>query len=168
LALSDCRLDDLTLLNCLADALADPEKTVRVDAALALSRAGVPEAAALLRLKALSGDAQAEVVGQCLASLLALSPRDGVPFAVRFLKSKDDELRMEAAAALAQSRESAALDALKLFSRERLPADLRRALFTFLAASPQREAAEFLFSLGTAEALEALKSSRYRDEFQSR
>lgn len=51
LALLDCRLDDVTMLTCLAEALADPEKTVRVDAARALSGAGIPEAAALLRLK---------------------------------------------------------------------------------------------------------------------
>ncbi|MEO8099474.1 MAG: HEAT repeat domain-containing protein [Acidobacteriota bacterium] len=165
LALSDCRLDDVTLLTVLADALADPEKSVRVEVALALSRAGLPEATALLRLKALSGDPEPEVIGQCLASLLALNPRDGIPFAVRFLHGKDDELRMEAAAALAQTREPAALDALKEFSRSRLSADLRRALLTFLAASPQREAAEFLFSLGTADALAALKKSRYRGEF---
>lgn len=48
LALIDCRLDDLTLLNHLAEALADAEKAVRVDAVIALSRSGVPEAAALL------------------------------------------------------------------------------------------------------------------------
>ena len=166
LALPDCRLDDLALLTCLAGALADAEKPVRVDAALALSVTGVPEAAPLLRLKALLGDADPEVTGQCLASLLSLAPADGVPFAVRFLGSKDDDLRMEAAAALAQSREPSALNALKTFWRERLPQHLRQAVLTFLAASPQREAAEFLFSLGTEEALAALKSSRYRDEFR--
>ncbi|MFM2124661.1 MAG: hypothetical protein RL328_1112, partial [Acidobacteriota bacterium] len=72
LALIDCRLDDVTLLTCLADALADPEHTVRVDAAVALSRAGIPEAVALLRFKALSGDPAPEVLGQCFHALLQM------------------------------------------------------------------------------------------------
>lgn len=166
LALIDCQLDDLSMLTHLADALADPEKTVRVDAAVALSRAGIPEAAPLLRFKALTGDPEPEVIGQCLHSLLQMSPRDSVAFARRFLSHDHaDDIRGEAASALAQSHDPAAVEALKKMWSALLSTELRQALLTFLAASPQREASEFLFSLGTKEAREALKSSRYRDEF---
>jgi HEAT repeat protein len=150
------------MLTHLAEALADPEKAVRVDAAVALSRAGIPEAAPLLRFKALSGDPEAEVIGQCLHSILQMAPKDAVPFAARFLTHHHpDDIRAEAASALAQSHEPSAIEALKQMSRAILSPELRQALLTFLAASPQREASEFLLSLGTKEAMEALKSSRY-------
>ena len=169
LALIDCQLDDLNMLTHLAEALADPEKTVRVDAAVALSRAGIPEAAPLLRFKALSGDPESEVIGQCLYSLLQMAPRDSVAFAERFLTPDHaDDIRAEAASALAQSHEPAAVDELKKMWGAFLSPDLRKALLTFLAASPQREASEFLASLDTKDAREALESSRYRDEFLPR
>ena len=164
LALIDCQLDDLSMLSHLAEALADSEKSVRVDAAVALSRAGIPEAAPLLRFKALSGDPEAEVVGQCLYSLLQMAPVDSIAFVQRFLAAdRPDDIRAEAASVLAQSHEPAAVDALKGMWSAMLSPELRRALLTFLAASPQREASEFLVSLGTREALEALKGSRYHD-----
>lgn len=169
LALIDCQLDDLSMLTHLADALADPEKTVRVDAAVALSRCGIPEAAPLLRFKALTGDPDSEVIGQCLYALLQMAPRDSISFAQRFLSHRrPDDVRAEAASALAQSHEPAAIDALKQMWSTVLSAELRAALLAFLASSPQRAAAEFLCSLDTKEAREALLSSRYRDEFAPR
>jgi HEAT repeat protein len=167
LALIECQLDDLSMLTHLAEALADPEKTVRVDAAVALSRAGIPEAAPLLRFKALSGDSESEVIGQCLYSLLQMAPRDSVGFAERFLTpDHGDDIRAEAASALAQSHEPAAVEALKKMWSAFLSPELRKAMLTFLAASPQREASAFLAKLDTKEAREALQSSRYRDEFK--
>jgi HEAT repeat protein len=167
--LVDCQVDDLSMLSYLAEALADSEKSVRVDAAVALSRAGIPEAVPLLRFKALSGDAVAEVVGQCFYSLLQMAPRDSVAFVTRFLApTHAEEIRVEAASALAQSHESAAIDALKDMWKLLLSPELRQALLSFLAASPQREAAEFLHSIDTKDSREALQSSRYRSEFPAR
>ncbi|MEO5924280.1 MAG: hypothetical protein ABIR70_10675 [Bryobacteraceae bacterium] len=169
LALVDCPLDDLSMLSHLAEALADSEKAVRVDAAVALSRAGIPEAAPLLRFKALTGDTESEVVGQCLFSLLQMAPRESVAFVTRFLApAYKDEVRAEAASALSQAHELAAIEALKDFWKAFLSPELRKALLTFLAASPQREASEFLHSLDSKDAREALQTSRYRDEFASR
>lgn len=138
LALLDCHIDDVTMLTYLAEALADPEKTVRADAARALSGAGIPEAAALLRLKALLGDEEPEVTGQCLASLIALQP-DAVEFAVRFFDSPEPELQVEAVAALTQSSAPASLPALKDFWNRRLLPEVRQAAHTILAASRYRE-----------------------------
>jgi HEAT repeat protein len=139
LALIDCRVDDVTLLNLLADALADPLKEVRVDAALALSHAGIPESCAVLRLKAKLGDPELEVTGQCLASLLALSPRDGVPFAAKFLDSEDDELTLEAASALAQCHDEAVLGVLKAFWKRKLAPEVRNGLRMILKASRYKD-----------------------------
>lgn len=138
LALLDCHIDDLTMLTCLAEALADPEKPVRIDAARALSGAGIPEAAPLLRLKALVGDEEPEVIGQCLVSLLALQP-DVVPFVTRYFDSPDPELQIEAVATLAQSHASGALPALKTFWNRRLLPEVRQATHAILAASRYRD-----------------------------
>jgi HEAT repeat protein len=140
LALIDCHLSDVVLLPLLADALADPEKPVRIDAAFGLARAGIPEAVAVLRLKALLGDEEPEVIGQCLASILELTPDEGVSFVQRFLSGKS-ELQVEAVAALAQSRANAALPTLKEFWSRRLAPEVRSAVHTILAASRHR--AEF-------------------------
>ncbi len=144
LALIDCRLDDVTLLTVLAEALADPEKTVRVDAAVALSRAGIPEAVALLRHKALSGDTEPEVLGQCFHSLLQMTPRDAVPFVERFFAA-EEAVVAEAASALSQCPEPAAFEAIQRLWAKLLTPDFRDALRVFLAASPHREAAHESF-----------------------
>src|SRR6516164_2286121 len=85
LALVDCQLDDLAILTHLADCLADPEKPVRMDAAVAIGQVGREEGAMLLRLKALIGDREPEVTGQCFLSLMSLAPRESLAFIRRFL-----------------------------------------------------------------------------------
>jgi len=175
LALAATQLDDIEILGYLGDALADPEKPVRMDAASAIVQIGRPEGALLLRLKALLGDPEPDVVGQCFIALVSLVPRDAVAFLARFLKSGDDEIRLEAAAALAQSHETEAIQTIEAFWRERLSPQLRRAVVLSLAASPLPTAAEMLLSILAKEssdlaqsAIEALGQSRFRSEFSAR
>ena len=80
LALTACNLDDIEILTQLTDALADPEKLVRINSAIAIEQLGRPEGALLLRLKLLSGDQEPEVLGQSFTSLLSLAPDGGVSF----------------------------------------------------------------------------------------
>src|SRR5262249_42128286 len=103
LALIGCRLNPLRVLTHLADALADPEKPVRVDAARAIAQFSQPEGVPLLRLKALSGDLEPEVVGECFAALLGLGSTEAVSFVAQFLERRDAEIRIEAASALGSS-----------------------------------------------------------------
>jgi HEAT repeat protein len=173
LALVDCQIDELTMLNHFGDCLADKEKPVRVDAALALGQFGREEGAPLLRLKALIGDREPEVTGQCFASLLSLAPRDSLPFVERFLHHQDQEIAAEAAGALATSREPEALEILKAFWRKRAPADVRKAILISLGASTLRAAADFLLDVLSeesgelaAQALTALGASRFRSEMR--
>lgn len=172
LALVDCQLDDFEILTRLTDCLVDPEKPVRLDAAVAIAQMGRPEGALLLRLKALAGDREPEVTGQCFASLLVLAPHDSVSFVNRFVDTGGEDVQSEAACALAQSREPEALEAVKKLWRGRVPAGARRAILISLGASPLREAAEFLVSVIAADstdlasdALAALEASRFREEF---
>jgi hypothetical protein len=174
LALSECPLDDLEILTHLADALADPERTVRVDAARAIEQLNRIEGALLLRLKLLIGDADPTVMGQCFESMLSLAPQSGVSFVSRFLKSGSADVQLEAASALAQCRDPHAMSILREFWLEPLlPTDLRQALLINLGASPLREAADLLLEVASREpfalastAIKALAASRYRAEIR--
>jgi HEAT repeat protein len=172
LALTDCTLGDFEILSHLTPGLADNEKSVRVDTALAIGQLGREEGAMLLKLRVIVGDPEGEVLGQCFASLLALTPAEGVAFAASFLTNPDADLRLEAACALAGSREPAAIAALRPFWEQILPADTRRAVIFSLGASPLRQAAEFLLQIAksgprerTDWALDSLRSSRFQEEF---
>lgn len=175
LALVDCHLGDLEILTHLSDRLADAQKPVRIDAARAISHLGRAEGALLLRLKLLLGDSEPEVMGECFAAMQSLLPQDSVPFIGRFLKSADEDLRLEAAAALAQSREPKAIEILKNFWQGMISAELRGAFVPLLGGSPLPEAAEFLLSIIAdesdklaASALDALATSRFRAEMRDR
>ncbi|HEY6345402.1 MAG TPA: HEAT repeat domain-containing protein [Bryobacteraceae bacterium] len=173
LALVDCQLDDLEILTHLADRLADKEKSVRVDAALAIAQFGREEGAPLLRLKLLLGDREPEVIGQCCFSLLNLAPRQALPLLQRLLNHAEEEVRTEAASALAASREPEAIEILKSFWKGKVSAEVRRAILISLGASPLRSAADFLLAVFSepqgewaAEALSALASSRFHEELR--
>jgi len=174
-ALVGCHLDGLETLTYLTDLLSDPEKPVRIDAALAIAQLSAREGVLPLRLKALVGDSEPEVVGHCFSALLSLSPRESLGFVAKFLGSQDHDLRMEAAGALADSREPEAVDYLNQFWRGQTDPDVKRAVLTLLAGSPQLAAAEFLFGVlqeasgqTAVDALTALSNSRYRTQFQER
>lgn len=177
LMLADSELGDLEVLDYLSVALADPERAVRVDVAKALGQLSCREALPLLRFKALSGDADVEVVGHCLAAMLEIGRGEAVGFVGRFLDSKDDEVRAEAASVLAVSKEPEAMEALWAFWKQMLPEDLRKSLLMSLGASPQRQAAEFLVAIiedgdepmrRIHAAREALQTSRFWREFAER
>src|SRR5206468_3117173 len=101
-----------------------------------------------------------------------------VSFVSRFLLSTDDDIRLEAASALAQCREAQAIEILKEFWQEPLliSVELRRALLISLGASPLEAAAEFLLTVvADAEDLElaetavrALATSRFQGQLKDR
>jgi HEAT repeat protein len=176
LALTACQLDDLEILTHLTDALADAEKVVRINSAIAIEQLGRPEGALLLRLKLLSGDQDPEVLGQCFTSLLSLAPDGGVSFISRFLKSPNEDVQLEAASALAQCHDPRAIKILEEFWREQpISVQIRHALLISLGGSPVLEAAEFLLSVVThdsadfaASAIAALAASRFRADMRER
>ncbi len=175
LALVDCSLDDLVILTHLADRLADGEKQVRVDAALAITQFGRAEGALLLRLKALQGDPEPEVLAQCFVGIETLTPASAVKFVARFLESGDEVVQAEAAAALAQSRDAEGIKLLRDFWAGRVAHTVRVALLGALGASALPEAREFLMFVlqnGTSDlaeaAVRAMGSSRFRAELRER
>ncbi len=175
LALVTCPLPRLEILEHLADLLAsDPGKTVRADAAIAIAQLSGPDSALLLRFKALSGDHEPEVVGQCLTSLLDISPTY-VPFVAGFLNSKIDDIPQEAAAALGECSHGSAVAVLIERYRAKPDPILTRAILLSLGAARQIEAADFLLEViaeseydHAVHAVQALGASRFRDDYRDR
>jgi hypothetical protein len=100
-------------LPALVDLLADPEPQARIGAVRAIACTSPQAAEAVLRAKALLGDAEPEVVGECLSALLRLEPDESVDFVVRFVDGANTELVEVAALALGESRLDQALGALR-------------------------------------------------------
>lgn len=174
-ALVACDIDPTTLLERLTDSFVDADKAVRMDVAIAIAQLGRPESALLLRLKALCGDAEPEVIGQCLLSLLDLAPVEAVAFVARFLRASDPRVGFEAVNALAQSRSPEAIEHIGAFWSGDVPFDLRRSTVAALTGSPLVQTADFLLKLIAYEddhiavdALTALAASRFRAAFRDR
>ncbi len=174
-ALNGTRLDNFEILLHLTGLLTDPETPVRVDAARAIAQLPAREGVLPLRLKALAGDREPEVVGHCLAGLLNLAPQESVEFVAGFLNSEVAELRMEAAGVLSESSEPAAFEHVREFWGRQADPDLKCTLLRFLAGSPLPAAGDFLLEVlegqsgkVAAAALEALNTSRHRARLQDR
>jgi HEAT repeat protein len=95
-----------TLLN-------DTDVRARVGAARAISCGNPREAEVLLRFKVLTGDAEAEVIGECFTALLIIAPNECLPFVAGYLSGRDEAVRDFAALALGESRHPEALQHLR-------------------------------------------------------
>jgi len=175
LALVATTLDRISIVTHLVDLLADPEKPARIDAVRALGQLPGHDTVHLLRLKALAGDIDPEVIGNCFDALLGVAPSESVAFVARFLSAPDPDLRAEAAAALGSCPEPQAIEILKQAFENRLDPELKAAILRSLAASRQLSAAEFLLSVieesrpeFAVAGLESLAAGRFRDEFRDR
>lgn len=175
-ALMLCReLSDLTVLRYLVDLLADPDHSVRMEAARAIAQLGRIEGALVLRTKVHCGDQREDVTGRAMAALLALDPAHGIPLVAKFLENDNENLRIEAAAALGECRESEAFDMLRSYHQKALDPRWRRALLISIGASLQQPAIDYLVTLITsgngrdaADAIAALEPVRFREEQRMR
>ena len=111
-ALVDCPgISDAELLAALLEPLTDTDKTVRIEAARAVAQVGGVSAALLLRLRALLGKDEPEVLGAVYSALLDLEGREAIPLVAQYLKEGDD-VAAEAAFALSETRSQGGLAAL--------------------------------------------------------
>ena len=155
LALVQCRsLPDAELLAHLVDLLADKEKIVRAAALQAIEQVGAAPSALLLRLKAIAGDTEPEVLGAAYSGILRLEGVTAIPWVSHFLDAEDDPAA-EAALAIAATHSPQGLEVL----RKRLGgiADpwFRSVVLSAIALTRQDEAVAFLLELVRTESLHA-------------
>jgi HEAT repeat protein len=133
------------LLECV-NLLADKEAPARVGAIRAIADSGDIAGALILRLKALLGDKEDEVIGECFSGLLRLAPAPSLDFVARFLQSASEEIRERAALALGESHVPAAFPLLREAWEQTSQAARRRTLLLSIAMLRMDEAVDFLLA----------------------
>jgi HEAT repeat protein len=155
LALVQCRsLTDADLLAHLVELLADKEKFVRIEGVRAIEQVGSPSAALLLRLRAVLGSDEPEVLGACYSGVLRLEGTSAVSWISRFLESADATAG-EAALALAGTHSKAAFEALRDHLATAKDPWWRSVLLSAIGLARQDDALNFLLDLVKTESLDA-------------
>lgn len=131
------------LLECVT-LLADPEIAARTGAIQAIADSGWPDGVLLLRLKALLGDKEIEVTGECLGALLSLDPAGSLEFVAKFLNSDIEGIAEQAALALGESHLPAAFSILRDAWERGGAAEQRRTFLVAIAMLRIDDALEFL------------------------
>ena len=154
-ALVDCPgISDAELLTLLLEPLTDSDKTVRMEAARAIAQVGGVSAALILRLRALLGKDEPEVLGAVYSALLSLEGEKAIALVAGYLEDGDD-LAAEAAFALADMRTQEALAALT--DRHRAGADtwFASVLLSAIALTRLPQAFDYLIAIVARDAREA-------------
>ena len=90
-AMVQCRrLTDSDLLAHLIELLADKDKSVRAEVCRAIEQVGSPSAGLLLRLRAVLGSDEPEVLGACYSGVLRIEGVSAIAWVSRFLEPGDD------------------------------------------------------------------------------
>lgn len=130
----------------LGDLLADREAPVRKMAAQALAYSENPNAVPLLRLKALVGDDDPQVLGEVLQALLVIAPDPSMEFVAGFLDRSQPEIAEAAALALGMSRRSEVLAILSEWWERTFDPALRRTALLAIAMLKHDEAFDYLLT----------------------
>jgi len=164
------------LLNILLEPLLDPDKTVRMEAARAIGLVGGSSAALLLKLRVLLRKEEAEVLGACFSAILSMDGSDkpaSIALVGDFLDD-GEEAAAEAAFALAETHEPAALAALIARRRKGADAWFGSVLDHAIVLTRLPEGMDFLLgvvqmdSRQAASALEAISRVHHSAEVRSR
>jgi HEAT repeat protein len=165
LALVQCRsLTDADLLAHLIELAGDKDKAVRTEAMRAIEQVGSLSASLLLRLRAILGADEPEVLGACYSGILRLGGAKAIPWIARFLASADDNAA-EAALAIAGTHSLEGFQALQELLATADDPWWRSVLLSAIALTRQDSALEFLLeevrqeSLSAETAIEAILRS---------
>jgi hypothetical protein len=120
--------------------LADREREARIGAVRAIAYWGTQTGALLLRLKALLGDREPEVLAECFGALLHLEPARSIEFVAAYLDNDDPALAEGAALALGESRRDEAFEILKAHA----DSAIRPAVLLAIALLRKEPAIEYL------------------------
>lgn len=155
LALVQCRsLSETDLLGHLVGIVSDKDKAVRLEVVRAIEQVGSPAASLLLRLRAVLGSDEPEVLGACYGGILRLEGVRAISWVARFLASADDTAA-EAALAIAATHSPEAFNALRECLDDAKDPWWRSVLLSAIALTRLDSAMEFLFDRVRAESLDA-------------
>ena len=151
--------------------LVDPEPAARIGAVRAFAVNGGSTGVLILRLKALTGDPEPEVLVECFSGLLSAEPERQLKFIAEYMDAEEPSVSEAAMWALGQSHTPAAFKRLKEKWEKAVTRSLRKTLVAAMAASRCDEASQFLYSIIAADehsadavdALEALSAYKSRD-----
>jgi len=173
IALAECGAD-LAVLE-IVEVLVDPEPQARIGAARAISAFGSEEAAAILRLKLLTGDDEPIVLAECCLALLHLSMEQHADFVATFLASADDAVAIDFATSLTESRDPGVLSIMRTIYAQARSSTVRKAVLAALALLRVDGAIEFILERIAAdlhaqakEALDSLKPRRADERLRAR
>jgi HEAT repeat protein len=169
-------LSDTALLNILLEPLLDRNKTVRMEAARAIGQVGGVSATLLLKLRVLLRKEEPEVLGACFSALLGMEHNDKLDAISLVSDFLDDgeEAAAEAAFALAETHEPAALSALIDRRRKGADAWFGSVLDQAIVLSRMPEGMDFLLGViekdarQAASALEAISRVHSSSEVRAR
>jgi hypothetical protein len=142
-------LSNARLLDLLLEPLVDKDKVVRMEAARAIGHAGGISAALVLKLRVLVGREEPEVMGACFSTLLRMDTETSaemIALVAGFLDA-DDEIAGEAAFALAETHQAAALAVLIARRRKSASSWLYSVLDHAIALTRLADGLDFLLSL---------------------
>lgn len=155
LALVQCRsLSETDLLGHLVGIVSDKDKAVRLEVVRAIEQVGSPAASLLLRLRAVLGSDEPEVLGACYGGILRLEGVRAISWVARFLASADDTAA-EAALAIAATHSPEAFNVLRECLDDAKDPWWRSVLLSAIALTRLDSAMEFLFDRVRAESLDA-------------
>jgi HEAT repeat protein len=155
LALVQCRgVTEKDLLAHLVELLADKDKAVRVEIVRAIEQVGSPSAVLLLRLRAVLGADEPEILGTCYAGVLRIDGVRAVPWVSHFLAAADDSAA-EAALAIAGTHSPEGFEVLRECFAVAHDPWWRSVLLAAIALTRQEAALEFLLDMVRKEALHA-------------
>lgn len=155
LALVQCRsLTETDLLAHLVDLLADKDKSVRVEVIRAVEQVGSPAASLILRLRAVLGADEPEVLGACYSGVLSIEGVSAIPWISHFLTAGDDPAA-EAALAIAGTHSPEGFACLKEHIVRANEPWWRSVLLSAIALTRQNSALEFLLEVVETESPDA-------------
>lgn len=153
--------------------LADKLPEVRLAAVQALGALAGREGMLLLRYKAMVGDEEPGIVGECFSALMRLSPKDSMDFVRERMASAPVPVALGAALALGESARPEALEMLRALRESRRDDDILRG--TLLPVALLRSDAAFAYLMDVLKeerspfAAEAVKVLRmYADDPERR
>jgi HEAT repeats len=155
LCAGECRsVREEDLLTHLIELLGDKDRSVRAEVVRAVEQVGSMSAALLLRLRAVLGKDEPEVLGACYAGILRIEGVRAIPWVGHFLGSGDDS-GAEAALAIAGTHSPESFAVLRDCLPRVIDPWFRSVVLSSIALTRQDKALEFLLDLIRKESLDA-------------